>query len=203
MNFKLQLKKIILLFFFLSSFRMLACVCDSQMPISKEQFENYDVIFYGKVDSLFIESTGTAIVVFSVKELYKGNCEKEIRIIYDNSSSCMMTFELGAEWLIYASYQEFDKLKVHFCSHSRKLFLANEKDIYLSNAGKTFEEEVLFLQTNLGIQKLIVRNDLIKQQSDFKPHNEQPSGSNKIILLVVSLVIMIIVYVITKNRTKK
>ncbi|MBL7884699.1 MAG: hypothetical protein JNL69_11565, partial [Bacteroidia bacterium] len=73
----------------------------------------------------------------------------------------------------------------------------------LLNAGKTFEEEKLFLQATLGTQKLIVRNDLIKQQSDFKPHNEQPSGINKIILLIVSLLIMVVVYFVSKYIKKK
>ena len=197
------MKKILFNFFLFFNVTLFACVCDSQKPISKEVLETYDVVFYGKVDSLITLANNEAIVVFSVNELYKGNSEKKTSIVYDHLSSCMMTFELGEDWIIYASYSEFDKLNVHFCSHSRKLYSSNEKDIYLLNAGKTFEEEKLFLQATLGTQKLIVRNDLIKQQSDFKPHNEQPSGINKIILLIVSLLIMVVVYFVSKYIKKK
>jgi hypothetical protein len=114
----------------------------------------------------------------------------------------MMNFANGEEWLIYASYTNFDQLNVHLCSHSRKYFSVQAEDIYFTNATRTFLEERNYLKAELGVQKLIIRNSLIKQQSELKPHNDQPSNSNKVLLLVISVLVMVGVYVFTKKKKR-
>jgi hypothetical protein len=194
--------KFFLLIIVFTSNSLFACVCEPLAPISKELLKNYDIVFWGKVDSVSQNKAGENIAYFTVNELYKGNSEQTTQLLFDNASSCMMNFVKSDEWLIYASYTNFDKLNVHLCSHSRKMFAEQSKDVYFTNANRTFEEEKDFLKTELGIQKLIIRSELIKQQSELKPHNDQPSNTNKIILLLISVLVMVGVYIITQKKKK-
>lgn len=197
------MKKSLLFTFFIFSHSLFACICEPLAPLSKESFKQYDVIFYGKVDSISFSRSKENIVHFSVIELYQGNSEEHVQLIYDGSSSCMMNFINNEEWIIYATYSNFDKLNVHLCSHSRKRFNDTSKDPYLAGAGKSFADELTLLRTELNTQQLIKRNDLIKTQSELKPHNDQPSNINKVILLIVSLLVMVLVYFISKFIKKK
>jgi hypothetical protein len=196
------MNRFFLLFFTFTVNSILACVCEPLTPISKELLKNYDIVFWGKVDSVNQNKAGENVAYFTVNELYKGNSEQTAQLLFDNTSSCMMNFAKSDEWIIYASYTNFDKLNVHLCSHSRKMFLEQSQDVYYTNANRTFAEERAFLKTELGIQKLIVRSGLIKQQSELKPHNDQPSNTNKIILLLISVLVMVGVYIFTQKKKK-
>lgn len=195
----MKIKIIFLLFLF--SKVIIACKCTTP-PISNQVFKKYEIIFYGKIDSVSRCTTeGIATAYFTISELYKGKVEKQVEVNFDCSSSCMMSFSKGEEWLIYATYQRFDVLLAKFCEHSRKCII-NSKDYYLINSQKTFEEEREFLKTNLGIQSFIHKNDLNQEQKNLKGRNEQPSNLNKLWLLLVSLGIMIIIYYVSRNRKK-
>ena len=128
---------------------------------------------------------------------------KELAKNFDCASSCMMSFAKNEEWLIYANYQRFDVAMVKLCSQSRKQFKASEQDFYLAAAQRTFEQEKEFLKTELGIQPFIKTEKWNNDQQEYKPHNEQPSGMNKIYLLLVSFAVMILIYIITRKNKKK
>lgn len=195
--------KKILFFFLLFSKIVFSCECPPLKPVSEESREEYDLIFYGIVDSVApCDSKGKGIVYFSISELYRGNSEKKVSIKFDCSSACLMSFAKNEEWLIYSNYEKFDLLRVTFCEHSRKKFKDDAQDIYMMASQRTFEDEKSFLTTNFGLRGFITDNELNKQQDEMGPHNTQPSGWSKLILLLTSLAVMGVVYYITRKNRK-
>lgn len=178
-----------------------ACECPPLKPISTELCRNYNVIFYGTVDSISAcGKDGISTVFFSIIELYKGAVSKNVKIDFDCASPCLMSFEKGEEWLIYSSYPAFDKLTVNLCEHSRKYIADASKDFYTITSQRSFMDEKQFLFKELGIQSFVVKNDLNDQQKMLKPHNEQPSGLNKLFLLLISVAVMGVVFFVAKRR---
>src|ERR1700739_2515548 len=115
------MKKNIFILFLLFSKIIIACECPELKPVSKELIEKYDVVFFGKVDSVGSCSTqGQSFVYFSVNELYKGTTQQQVKIEFDCSSACLMSFAKDEQWLMYTTYKKFDFLTVNLCSHSRK-----------------------------------------------------------------------------------
>lgn len=195
------MKKI--LFLLLFSKTLFACECPTLQPISKELSSAYNVIFFGKVDSVSsANEKGTSTAYFTINELYKGNVQQHIEVNFDATSECMMSFSKDEQWLMYCTYHMFDVLTVNICGHSRKLFQDATEDFYQLAAQRTFEEEKLLLQTSLTIQPFAQNNEMNQQQMDFRPHNDQPSGTNKLLLLLVSFAAMLIVYFITRKKIK-
>lgn len=198
------MKKYIPFLFFLLSEMTFACECPAIKPISNDSFKNYDVIFTGRVDSVSACLTdGNSTAYFFINELYKGAVQQHQKVDFDCSSECMMSFSKDEEWIIYATYQRFDLMTVKLCGHSRKLFTDVSQDYYQMAAQRTFEEEKQFLKTTLGTHSFIQNNEQSQQQDDAKSRNEQPSGINKLWLLLISFATMAIVYFVTKNKNKK
>jgi hypothetical protein len=193
-----------LLFLFLIAFCFShACECPPLSAVSKELCKEYDVIFYGKVDSVKPCSTdGIGTAYFTVISLYKGSALQHISVDYDCSSSCMMSFFKNDEWIIYAMYQHFDLLTVDICGHSRKKITDGTIDYYEAASQRSFSEENSFLEKNLGLQPFASHNKLNDQQKEMQPHNEQPSAMNKLWLLLISLAVMAIIYFISRKYFK-
>ncbi len=193
--------KKILFIIILFSKTLFAYECPPLQSISKELTNNYNVIFWGKVDSVSsTNAKGKSNAYFTIKELYKGSVLQHVKVIFDENSDCMMSFEKNDEWLMYCTFQRFDELSVNICSHSRKLFKDPEDDFYQLEALRTFEEEKLFLKLIFKIHPFAKNNELNNKQIDFKPHNDQPSGINKLVLLLVSFGAMLIVYFVTRKK---
>ncbi len=181
-----------------------ACECPLIKPVSKEICKEYDVIFFGKTDSISVcTEQGRSSAYFTITELYKGAVQQYCKVDFDCSSACMMSFSKDEEWLIYASFKRFDLLTVNLCSHCRKWFADPLQDFYQAAATRTFEKEKQFLKTELGIQSFAKNNKLNEEQADLKPHNEQPSPMDKLWLLLISLLVMLVVFFITKNKKRK
>lgn len=188
----------LLLFFYKT---ITACECPPIQPITEVTGKNYNVIFYGKVDSVTNSSEkGFNTAHFTITELYKGNVQQQVKINFDNSTSCLMSFSRGEEWLIYATYKNFDFLTVSICGHSRKLFKEASEDFYQLNAQRTFKDEKYFLKTTLNIQPFTPVNELNEQREQFKPHNIQPEPINKLWLVLISLFAMVIIYFVTRKK---
>jgi len=192
----------ILYFLFLFSFKTItACECPPIQAITEVTSKNYNVIFYGKVDSVTNSSEkGFNTAHFTIAELYKGNVQQQEKLNFDNSTSCLMSFSKGEEWLIYATYKNFDFLTVSICGHSRKFFKEASQDFYELNAGRTFNEERDFLKTTLHTQTFATVNELNEQHEQFKPHNIQPEPMNKLWLVFISLLAMVIIYFVTRKK---
>lgn len=195
------MKKIILFLFFITSFNPLfPCECPTFSPITKEATTNYDVIFFGYVDSVSAcDKKGSAVTYFTVSELYKGRVQKNVAINFDCLSECLMSFEKGQEWLIYATYKKFDYLTVNICSHSRKRFVNEAEDFYIMAAQRTITKEQQFLKESLGMQSLPQEGGQ-PIVTDIGTHNEQPSAISKLVLLIISLLAMVVVYFIMKKK---
>ncbi len=198
------MKKTILFLFFVLSKTVFACECPPIKPISKEACQNYDVIFAGRLDSVSAcTDDGKSTAYFFINELFKGNVQDRVKLEFDCSSACMMSFLKNEEWLIYATYQRFDLMLVNLCGHSRKFFDEASQDYYQLTAQRTFQEEQQFLKITLGIHSFVKNDELSQQQNDLKSRNEQPSGINKLWLLLISCTTMAIIYFVTRNKNKK
>ena len=185
--------------FFCSPF--FACECNPLQPISKDLSDKYDVVFYGKVDSVSsCRTDGVSTAYFTIIELYKGSVSKNVKVEFDCSTSCLMSFSKGEEWLLYVSFRQFDILKINICDHSRKLFPDESQDIYQLTAHRTFEEEKLFLKATFGIQKFAEFNEYNAMHEQMGARNEQPSNWNKLWLLLISFASMGVVYFITRKN---
>lgn len=193
-------KNIFFIFLFLSNLSF-ACQCPTLSPISKDLCNKYEVIFYGKVDSVSPCATnGISTAHFTINELYKGEVEQHVKVDFDCSSACMMSFSESDEWIIYSIFQRFDLMTVNICEHSRKFFSDATLDIYEIASHRTFEQEKQFLNKALGIQSFIKKNELNEQQNNMAHHNTQPSAMNKLWLLLASAVAMGIVYYVTRKK---
>jgi hypothetical protein len=180
-----------------------ACECPPIDPVSKKNADNYDVIFYGKVDSIVpCGNSGIGTAYFTIINLYKGAAEQKISIDYDCTSACMMSFVKNDEWIIYSMYQKFDLLTVNICSHSRKKIIDSSADFYQVSSGRTFDQENELLKKIYGVRSFSSHNQLNDQQKEFQPHNEQPSAINKLWLLLISLLVMIVIFFISKKFFK-
>ncbi|MES2138977.1 MAG: hypothetical protein V4511_04675 [Bacteroidota bacterium] len=196
------MKKYIPFLFFLLSKMTFACECQPINPISKDLFKNYDAIFTGRVDSVSAcLEDGKSTAYFFINELYKGNLKQHLEVVFDCSSECLMSFSKDDEWLMYTTYSRFDMLVVNLCGHSRKFFKDASQDYYQMAAERSFEEEKQFLKSSLGVHSF-VQNDELSQQQNIS-RNEQPSGINKLWLLLISCATMVIVYLVTRNKNKK
>jgi len=197
------MKRIITALLVFVSCLSLACECPPIEPASKKTCESYDVIFYGKVDSIRPCSTqGLGTAYFSIISLYKGSAEQHVSVDYDCTSACMMSFAKGEEWIIYSVYQHFDLLTVSLCSHSRKKITDGTADFYEAASQRSFSGENTFLETTLGIQPYASHNALNDQQKELQPHNEQPDALHKLWLLLISLGVMAVVFIISKKFFK-
>lgn len=174
-----------------SAFQGLACDCPPLSPLNASTYDRYSVIFSGKVDSVSNCSTkGFSKAFFTISDLFKGNSLQHVAVEFDCSSSCMMSFSKGDQWLIYAIYERFDELSVNLCGHSRKQAAAGESDVYAATTGRSFDQEYQQLDHDLGKQAFLKENPLNDQQRELKPHNDQPSDVGKIVLLGISLIVM-------------
>ncbi|HRG37416.1 MAG TPA: hypothetical protein PK289_02695 [Bacteroidia bacterium] len=201
---KLSYIKLVVFALLIFSTGAMACKCKTLASINKEEANQYDVIFYGKVDSVgACDEKGIAIAYFTIEELYKGNLKQHNQIHFDCASDCLMSFAKGEEWIIYGKYQRFDEIKVSLCDHNRRKAQAGEQDFYEAVAQRTFDQEKEFLKTELGTHSFIQDENWNKNQEELKPRNEQPSGMSKIVLLLVSFGVMIIIYIITRKKKNK
>lgn len=187
----------ILLFF---THILFACECPPFEPISKDNISHYDIVFNGCVDSVSTcDSAGLGQVYFTINELYKGSVHCTLSLNFDCSSECLMSFTKGEEWLIYASYKKFDFLIINICSHSRKHLDNDADDFYMMAAQRTFAEEKQFLKDNMSVTACLSEENTVLE-TDIGMRNEQPTGLNKILLLIISLAAMVVVYVVTKKK---
>ena len=178
-----------------------ACKCDQIKPISQELVANYDVVFFGKIDSVqYANQNGLCVAYFSINDLYKGSVLQNVKVNYDCTSECMVSFEKFDEWIVYAKFKRFDLISVSICGHSRKYFKDPSQDFYFTTSLKTFDQEKQFLKKTLQLHPFAQNNKLNQVQADLKPRNEQPQGIVKLWLLFISFGVMGVVYFISRKK---
>jgi hypothetical protein len=197
------MKSLLIFLFSFLSLTSLACECPPSEPLSKEIADKFDVIFYGRIDSIKpCSSDGIGTAYFTIINLYKGAAEQHVAVDYDCTSECLMSLAKDESWIIYAVYQKFDLLTVSLCSPSRKKFTGGETDHYQVISQKSFDEENDFLQQSFGIKAFSSHNELNDKQREMQPHNEQPSAWGKLWLLLVSLAVLAIFFIVIKKFFK-
>jgi hypothetical protein len=165
------------------------CTCPVIEPLTSKQCNKYDVLFYGRVDSVFNDKkTNKSTVQFSVLELYKGTSESTISLNFDGTGECMMSFDKNEKWIICANYSRYNSLSVSFCSNSRKQLSDTVYDYNAINTQQTFLETLEFLRDSIKIKNT---EEKIIDNSNLLHKNIQPSGNNKMLLLAVSLLFTI------------
>ena len=186
-----------------------ACNCKDQLKkISKEQTDQYNVVFHGYIKQLIHQDTDD-YAEFVVSTPYKGLVPRDIKIYYDSRTSCQMPFFPGDEWLIYAKKDSANKRwTVNYCERSRKYPEGDEMDNYTVYSGNTLQEELDFLEINYSNGQIVGEDTLTQiEEKDIKvidARREDNYGTpkQKIILLICSLAGMIIVYLIIRKFLK-
>lgn len=195
--------------FFLAISSVLPCNCPTTLPkISKEETDGYTVIFSGFIKKIYHLEDGD-YAEFVVNNPYKGLVPRDIKIAYDNNTSCKMPFYEGDEWLIYSKKDSVNKKwTVNFCDRSRKFPEGDETDEYIIYSGMTLDEEIKFLSKTYSGGQMVGEDTLTMIEDEKKIVIDAARPQNfgtpreKLILLICSLAGMIIIYLIIKKFVK-
>ena len=172
-----------------------ACDCPPIGKVSKEQFDLYEVIFEGRVDSVSQNCSW-----FEIITLNKGSSLQKVKLFFDDSTDCRMSFAKDEIWIIYSNYVKFSELAVNFCSRSRKKPRNGSADLFTVSNQNTYDEELTYLKQNLGVKP--VKEE--REQDGF-PEREliRPKGWTVIWLFIASLLFFIVFYFISKRIFRK
>ncbi|MDF2449555.1 MAG: hypothetical protein K0R26_2059 [Bacteroidota bacterium] len=157
-----------------------ACQCPIT-SLTKEETNKYEIIFKGRVKTVTFKKEKSE-AIFTVDELYKGMLATDFKIIFNEEDPCKIDFRSGDEWIIYANYNQVDNAKMDFCSRSRKFFRNAKEDFFTETTGVSYEEEMRYLQTNLGLHKLMKQNP-----NRVENRNILPTGNQSILFVIISL----------------
>lgn len=182
------MKKTKFFFFFILIYNLInACQC----PLTKldeTETDKYDIIFKGKISSIkLLKERSEAL--FSIQELYKGPISEQFIILFNDVDVCKLELRTGDEWIIYANFKQINNAKLDFCSRSRRFFKNNAEDFFAVTTGISYEEEMNYLQTKLGLHKCIKNNQNVVENRNIIPNNTQ-----FIIFIVFSLIGIVIFY---------
>jgi hypothetical protein len=176
-----------ILFLFVRSI-CLACQCPVT-TLSLAECNKYEIIFQGRVDSVRTCNRNFGEAFFTVDELYKGNITKQFRILFECDVPCAQTFNPGEIWIIYTNFKQISNGKMDWCSRSRKYFKVAKQDFYTVNYGNDYDDEVKFLQDNLGLHRMTAETKNAAENRNIRPDSNQ-----MIIILVCSLAAIILFY---------
>lgn len=178
--------KLLIVFLLFSAYAN-ACQCP-MTELSEKSIAPYDLIFKGKIISITLNK-GKGEAMFLIQELYRGNSYQEFKILFNDEDPCKQELREGDEWIIYTNYYQIDNAKLDFCSRSRKFFKQDKEDFVNSTTGVSYNDEMVFLQTKLGLHKLLKENPHIVESRNIIPTDNQ-----KIITLVCSILFIILFY---------
>ena len=94
-----------------------ACSCAPRDNATNEDFQKAAAVFTGKVLSVQ-RKKDSVTVKLAVQKYWKGKISNEIKITTaSNSAACGVNFEVGKEYLVYAS-ETNGKLSTNICSRT-------------------------------------------------------------------------------------
>lgn len=173
-----------------------ACQCPITI-LNEAETNKYGIIFKGKISKVIIKEDGYSEALFIVEKLYKGNSGGNFTILFDNKDVCKIDLNAGEEWIIYSNYIQINKAKLDFCSRSRKYIKNIKEDFFAETTGMSFDEELRYLQTKLGLHKLLKENP-----NKVENRNKIPSKSQFIIFLLCSFGGIILFYWLIRKLLK-
>lgn len=183
--------KLILTFFVLIAFMANTFAC--QCPITaldKNELNKYDIIFKGRIkkNDLLKEKSE---LIFEVNELYKGVITNEFTVLYNALDECKFDLRVGDEWIIYTNYYQVNNARLDFCSRSRKYFKNIKEDYFSVTTGLSYDDEMQYLQSNLGLHKCLKNN---YDQVDVTKRNIIPTTNQFIVVILFSILGIVFFY---------
>lgn len=189
------MKQLLAIWFMLTGYTVLACQCPVTSLTEKET-NKYELIFRGKISSVKLNGEHSE-ALFHVDELYKGNSTETFKVLFNDLDACKLELRVGDEWIIYTNYIQIDKAKLDFCSRSRKHIANIKEDFFEVNTGMTYDEELAYLQANLGLHKLLKDNPDRVQNRNIIPNTRE-----LIITLLFSIAGLVLFYWIIRRVLK-
>lgn len=165
----------------------IACQCPIT-ALTITELNNYDIIFKGKILTVNLNNKNSE-ALFNIDELYKGTVSQEFKILFNNEDICKLDLRAGDEWIIYTNYYQVDNAKLNFCSRSRKFIKNKKEDFFEVTSGVSYNDEFVFLQTKLGLHKV-----LKNVNPKIENRNIIPNTKQVIITLLCSILGVILFY---------
>ena len=165
----------------------IACQCPLS-SLSDKEIAKYDIIFKGSLKSIKLNNTNSE-AIFTISNLYKGIISQDFKILFNDEDVCKLELRVGDEWIIYTNYYQVDNAKLDFCSRSRKYIKNIKEDFFAETTGIAFDDELRYLDTHLGLHKLLKSN-----QNKVENRNIIPSSNQFILLLILSVAGLLLFY---------
>lgn len=185
-----------LLFGIFTSYTSLACQCPLS-TLNEKEIAKYEIIFRGSVKSIKLNKSNSEAIL-TVSELYKGVIAQDFKIYFNDDDPCKLELRVGDEWIIYANYFQVNNAKLDYCSRSRFYIRNIKEDFFTETTGISFDEELRYLQSNLGLHKLL-KTDPNKVEN----RNIIPNTNQLIMTLLCSILGVIGFYIIVNRLFKK
>lgn len=185
----------VILFILLGFQTTMACDCSYftfQNSFIFESYDNSEVVFLGKVESVSDE-----VSVFSIIELFKGKYTDQF-IEFDNKGSCQLALKKDEVWLIYLERHEKDYF-TNMCLPNRNYgvvsplkkapspFLGEEENLLLSY--ERHQEVLKELELNSLRQRKLL-NNLFNLRQQFY------------LLILISFIIILMLFLVLTIKKK-
>ena len=188
------------LMIFQVSFSQDNCNCNEKETVFSEGYVNSNqLIFRGKTIST-AKGTDYNKVTFQVNSLFKGIASRQTDVYFDAKNPCVLKFNPGEDWLIYANYKSGKPVMV-YCSRSRKNVINTNKNIDLMyvKSDITIDDETDKLTELYGLKAFTEPIANTESAHD----NIIPSGSQRILLIIFSLIGFALIYFVMNKLWKK
>lgn len=191
------MKNLIIIFLFILTSKLsFACQCPLS-SLNEKEIAKYEIIFKGSIKSIKLDKVRSE-AIFTISELYKGVIAQDFKVLFNDEDPCKLQLRVGDEWIIYTTYYQVDKAKLDFCSRSRYYIKNIKEDFFLETTGISYDEELRYLQSNLGLHKLLKENP-----NKVENRNIIPNSNQLIIYLLVSIAGVVIFYILINKLFKK
>ena len=149
------------------SYRCFACQCPIT-ALNETETSKYDIIFKGKITLVkLLKERSEAL--FTIQELYKGPIGETFTVLFNDADVCKLDLIAGDEWIIYANFRQVNNAQLDFCSRSRKFFKNTTEDFFTVTTGISYDEEMKYLQTKLGLHTCLKSNPNMSQNRNIIP----------------------------------
>lgn len=180
----------------LASKTSFACQCPLSL-LNEKEIAKYEIIFKGYVKSIKLNKSNSE-AIFTISELYKGVIAQDFKVLFNDEDPCKLQLRVGDEWIIYTTYYQVDKAKLDFCSRSRYYIKNIKEDFFTETTGLSYDEELRYLQSNLGLHKLLKENP-----NKVENRNIIPNSNQLIIYLLASILGVVFFYILINKLFKK
>lgn len=186
---------LLIFLFAILSLKSFSCECRDLEFIDKQACSKYDAIALVNVVSIGECIEEKQQVFIEVIELYVGEIKRQDIFVSECNNSCALPVEIGDQWIAYIDKNNAQDNLLEFCSHSRKRLPDDVTDYHNQVSGKSFNEELTFLQENYNVNEFY--------DNSLKPRKYQKiSIKTTIVLLVSGLVFMVVGLLVFRSKKK-